>query len=145
MARSYHGTVLSGKLRQAVGRATDREGRGCLLPDNKCTKTGQPVAEVLRENHLDMHVSSVENTTCKAFEEYEEVLETVPLDFTEDDVTWVTSKISGAAGALGEEVMELRNWLLRFRCASEELIVVVVRMADWMALSSPPPGPPIAH
>ena len=30
MARSYHDAVLSGKLRQAVRRATDREGVGCL-------------------------------------------------------------------------------------------------------------------
>ena len=40
----------------------------------------------------------------------------VPLDFTEDDLTWVASKISGAAGTLGAEVIELRNWLLRFGC-----------------------------
>ena len=35
--------------------------------------------------------------------------ETVPLDFTEDDITWVVSKISGAAGALVAEVIELEN------------------------------------
>ena len=54
----------------------------------------------------------------RALEEYEDVPEAVPLDFTEDDVTWVASKLSGAAGALGAEAMELRNWLLRFGCAS---------------------------
>ena len=32
MARSFHETVLSGKLRQAVRRETDQEGGGCLLP-----------------------------------------------------------------------------------------------------------------
>ena len=37
MARSFHETVLSGKLRQAVHRATDREGGGCLLLGDKCT------------------------------------------------------------------------------------------------------------
>ena len=47
VARSFHETVLSGKLRQAVPRATDREGGGCLLPEEKFTKTGRPVAEVL--------------------------------------------------------------------------------------------------
>ena len=46
--------VLSGKLRQAVPRATDREGVGCLLPDDQCTKTGRPVAEVLQEKHPEM-------------------------------------------------------------------------------------------
>ena len=64
--------------------------------------------------------------------------ETVPLDFKEDDVTWVSSKLSGAAGALGAEAIELRNWLLCFRCALEDLRVVVASLADCMANSSPP-------
>ena len=64
-------------------------------------KTWRPVAEVLRQKHPDMRVPPVENTTCAAFEEYEDVPKTVPLDFTENDVTWVASKLSGAAGALG--------------------------------------------
>ena len=85
-----------------------------------------------------MRVPPVKNPTCADFKVYEEVPETVPLDFTEDDVMWVASKISGAAGALGAEVMELRNWLLCFGCASEELRVVVASLADWMANSSPP-------
>ena len=85
-----------------------------------------------------MQVPPMENPTCAAFEEYEEVPETVPLDFTEDDITWVPSKISDTAGALGEEAMELRNWLLCFGCASEELRVVVANLADWMANSPPP-------
>ena len=67
----------------------------------------------------------MENPTCAAFEEYEEVMETVPLDFTEDDVTWVASNISGAAGALGSETIELRNWIIRFGFALEDIRVVV--------------------
>ena len=66
-----------------------------------------------------MPVPPVDNPTCAAFQEYEEVPKTVPLDFTEDDVTWVASNISGTAGALGVEAMELRNFLLCFGCASE--------------------------
>ena len=81
----------------------------------------------------------MENPECAAFEEYEDVPEKVPLDFTEDDVTWVASKLSGAAGVLGAEAMELRNWLLRFGCASEELRVVVASLADCMANFPPPP------
>ena len=72
----------------------------------------------------------MENTACAAFEEYGEVPETVPLDFTEDNVTLVASKLSGAAGALGAKAIELRNWLLCFGCASEEFRVVVVSLAD---------------
>ena len=48
VARSYHDTVLSVNLIQAVYLETDREGGGCLLPDDQCTKIRQPVPEVLR-------------------------------------------------------------------------------------------------
>ena len=85
-----------------------------------------------------MHVPLVDKPTCAAFEEYEYVPKTVPLDFTEDDFTWVASKLSRAAGALGAEAMELHNWLLCFGCASEELRVVVDNMDYWMANSPPP-------
>ena len=58
----------------------------------------------------------VGNPTYEAFEEYENIPKMVPLNFTEDDVTWVASKLSGAAGALRAEAIELQNWLLCFRC-----------------------------
>ena len=67
-----------------------------------------------------------------------EVPETVPLDFTEYDITWVASKLSGTVGTLEEEAIEMRSWLLCFGCMSEELRVVVAIMADWMANSSSP-------
>ena len=66
-----------------------------------------------------MRVSPVKNPACAAFEEYGEVPETVPLEFTEDYITWVVSNISGAADALGAEAIELRNWFLSFGCATE--------------------------
>ena len=60
------------------------------------------------------------------------------LDFLEYNITCVASKLSGAAGALGEELIELRNWLLCLWCVSEEFIVVVSYLSNWMANSSPP-------
>ena len=129
---------MSGKLRHAIRRATYREGGGYLLLDDECKKTGQPVAEVLWEKHPNMHAPRAENPKCAAFEEYEDVPDTVALNFTEDDVMWVASNLSGAAGAMGAEEIELRNWILCFGCAYRELRVVVARLADWMGNSSPP-------
>ena len=43
------------------------------------------------------------------FEEYEEVPETVPLDFSENHVMWITSNLSGAARELGAKEIELIN------------------------------------
>ena len=49
----------------------------------------------------------MENTTWAAFEEYEDVPETVPLDFMEYEVMWVASKLSGTSGALVSDAIEL--------------------------------------
>ena len=39
VAQSYHYTVFSSKLGQAIRQATKRKGGGCILPDDQCTKT----------------------------------------------------------------------------------------------------------
>ena len=49
--------------------------------------TRQPVVGVFWGKHSDMRVTPMENPTCVAFEEYEEVPETVTLDFLEVNVT----------------------------------------------------------
>ena len=113
-------------------------GVGGLLTGNVFTNTGRTVADFLREKHPDIRVPPVENPTYVAFKEYKEVPETDPLDFLENNVTWVASKISGAAGVIGAESINLRNWILCLGCASEEFIVVVADLAAWMANSSPP-------
>ena len=85
-----------------------------------------------------MRVPPMEKTTYASFKEYDEVPKTVPLQFRINGVMWVASKLSGAAGALGAEVIELQNWLIFFGCASKELRVIVARLADWMAKPPPP-------
>ena len=56
VASGYHNTMLSGKHRQVVRQTTDKEGGRFLLPDNLCTNTRQPVAEVLQKKHPDTRV-----------------------------------------------------------------------------------------
>ena len=56
LERSFHRTVLLGKLRQVVRQSTNREGGG-LLQGDVCTKTGQQVTDVLREEHPDIRVA----------------------------------------------------------------------------------------
>ena len=46
----------------------------------------------------------------------------------QQDVTWVASKLAGAAGSLVAEALKLNNWLLRFGCESKELQVEVAGM-----------------
>ena len=96
-------------------------------------KTGIQVANFLREKHPNMRAPPMRNPTCAAFEEYEEVSEMVPFEFSEYDATWVASKLLGAAGAMGAEATDLRNWILRFGCVSEKFIVIVANLDDWVA------------
>ena len=62
MSHKFYSIVLLGNLWLAVHRANNREelrGWG-LLPDDLCTKTGRPFAEVLRKKHPDTLVTPVE-------------------------------------------------------------------------------------
>ena len=61
VALSFHETVLSGNIWKAICRATDREGGGCLLPEEKCTKPERLIAEVLGDKHMDMRVPPWKN------------------------------------------------------------------------------------
>ena len=107
-------------------------------------KMGNQLQRSSREKHPDMRVPYAENPTWAAFKEYEDITKTVSLDLTENDVTSIASKLVGVAGVLGAEAIELRNCILRFGCAYEELRVFVASLVDWMA-NSFPPGTPIMH
>ena len=63
--------------------------------------------------------------------------ETAPLDFTEDDITWVTSNLSVTANTLGLEAIDIRNWLVCFGCVLKDLRVFVARLAVWVDIFSP--------
>ena len=60
------------------------------------------------------------------------------LDFLVIPFMWVTSKLSGTAGVLGAEAIELRIWILSYGCASEEFRIVVANLVHWMATPHPP-------
>ena len=61
----------------------------------------------------------------------------VPLDFLEEDLTWVACNLS-TESVLRAETIELMNWLNCFGCSSEEFRFVVTNMFDLMANSFPP-------
>ena len=56
------------------------------------------------------------------------------------DIMWGQSNLSDAAGALWDEVVEMRNWIIFFGCVSDKLRVVVAKLADWLAKYPPPLG-----
>eukprot|EP00957_Ditylum_brightwellii_P060021 4556804-Ditylum_brightwellii.AAC.1 len=137
-ARQFNGTVLTGKLWQAVRRATDRDGSGVLYPSDKCTKSGEPVIDVLQGKHPDTRVPDVTNPTCTAFEHYGKVPEVTPLEFTQGSVAHVASLMRGSGAPIGLEATAISNWLLRFGVASEEIREEIAMLADLLANGSPP-------
>ena len=77
-----------------------REEGGCLLPGKICTNNERLVIDVLWVKQPNTRIPQVGDPQCSDFERYEEVPETLHLDFSEDNVIWVASKLSGAAGSL---------------------------------------------
>ena len=112
----------------SVGQPTGK-GEGASSRGKNAQKPGYRLQMSSGRSIRALRVPPAKNPACAAFEEYGEVPETVPLNFTEDDVTWVASKLSGTAGALVAEAIELHSWLLRFGCASDEFRVAVASLA----------------
>ena len=61
----------------------NRDGGGLLLYD-LFTNTGQLAVEVFQGKHPCIRVTPMEDPMCTYFKEYEEVLEMVPLELSED-------------------------------------------------------------
>jgi hypothetical protein len=69
IARKYNHMVLDSKLRAAVCFAMACDGGGVLLPLDACTKTGQPVMEVLQSHQPDTRIPNLGDPDCIAFEQ----------------------------------------------------------------------------
>ncbi len=121
IARKYNHMVLDGKLRAAVRFATARDGGGVLLPQDACTKTGQPVIEVLQLQHPDTRIPNLGDPDCIAFEQYDEVPTALPMDCTSEDLEALALRMNGSAGPSSFNAVMMRNCLLRYGRASSKL------------------------
>ena len=106
-----------------------------LLPGDIYSKTGRPVMDVPRNKHPAMRKQDLVEPECSYFEDDPDV---VPLDISEEDVMWVSGKISWAAGPSGTDVMAFKSWLLRFGQELASLKEEMVAWTDWLANVSPP-------
>ena len=95
-AKTYHILVLYRKIRTAVRWITKREKGEVLLPEGKCTETGEHVMELLRTKHPDACPP-----TAASLDAYpNNPPEMVPVDITDDVVAAVAGRLSGGAGPL---------------------------------------------
>ena len=65
-----------------------------------------------------MRVPPVKNRRFVNFKAYEGVPEMGLIEFTEDYMTWVASKISGDAGVLRAKLIQMPNWFIHLGYAS---------------------------
>ncbi len=136
-ARSFNGQVLSGRLRKAVRNLTNRDLGGTLDPTDTCSKTGQPVLDVLREKHPEARPTNIH--APGSFEQYDgPPMATIPLEVTADHVERTASRLSGAAGVDGIDGVELRHWLMHFGERSLHLRQVMADTTAWLANTKPP-------
>ena len=135
ISKTFTSLVLKGKIRTAVRFMTLRGAEGVLLPDNIDAKSGRPVVNVLQEKHLAPIASDV-----GVLEEYDVVLEFVPIDITENAFKQVSGRLTGAADPGGIDAAGLQQWLLRFGVASQRLRRAVASRrlpAGWRTTSHP--------
>ncbi len=129
---------LDYKLRAAVSFVTDHGGGGVLLPQDLCTKTGRPMMEVLRLQHLDTRIPDLEDPHCIAFEHYNEVPVEILTDCTSKDLETLALQMSGSTGPSSFNTIMLRNCLLRYSRASGELRQELATWVEWLSNESPP-------
>ena len=102
VTRVYNSTFMSGKIRQAVRKATDREGGLVRRIHDKYSKTGLPIIKVIRQKHPATRITDYSN------EKYEckratilEPPQTVPVQCTEEVFTRAAKRIGGGPGPSG--------------------------------------------
>ena len=84
---------------------TDHEKGGVLLPEDKCTKTGEYVMEVLHTKHLDARPPSA--AILDAYPNNPPYM--VPVDIIDDAVEAVAGHLSGGAGPGGTDLLSLQH------------------------------------
>ena len=132
-ARTFNATVLSGRLRQAVRRLTDRSGGGVLDPTAIDAKTGSPVHEVLRQKHPVAREPPIE-----ALRDLGPAPPSLPPELPAETIERVARRLQGAGGPSGVDAEELRHWLFHFGTTSQRLAEELAAWASWLASASPP-------
>ena len=137
LAHSYNERVLSGRLRQAVRRLTERDSGGLLLPTDIDEKSGLCVEQVLRDKHPPLRDPDLTVANPGCFEEYDTTPATVPLSITAETVEKVAARMKGGAGPSGVDAVAMQNWLLRFGAESFALRETLASVAEWLANEEP--------
>ena len=88
---------------------TNRDPGGLYRPNDKCSKTGEPVIDILRQKHPERVVPETSH-----FYQYDERTTTecktsMPIYCSEDEVAKAAKTLGGCAGPTGVDGMMLRG------------------------------------
>ena len=133
VAKTHHCMALQGKHRSAVRWLTERMKGGALDPENNCSKTGDPVSEVLKSKHPEPQIPNVED-----FYDHAYLPEIMELDITQEHVEQVARHASGATGPGGTDSTAIQNWLLQHGKTSTLLRKSFANLVSWLANTDPP-------
>ena len=134
---AYNAQVLSGYLYTACCFVMDRHGNGILCPDNVCTKTRQPILEVLCSKHPKLHNPPVDDL-YGSFEPYSTTPTTIAAVVSSNVIEVISPKLSGSCGPSGVDGNDLGSWLLCYGGASAKLRNEMATFTNWIADGSPP-------
>ncbi len=109
-----------------------------MLPQDACTKTGQPVMEVLQSQHPNTRIPNLGDPDCIAFEQYDEVLMALSTDCTSKDLEALALRMSRSAGPSSSNAVMMRNCLLWYGRASSKLRQEMADWVEWLSNESPP-------
>jgi hypothetical protein len=119
--------------------SSSHKGGGVLNPDNNCTKAGHPVLTILQEKHPELQEPPTGGgDKTGTFKPYASIPTAVLVAIMAEVVETVASKLSGAAGPSGVDVVDLQNWVLCFGKESETFREEMAHWANWIAVSNPP-------
>ena len=108
-----------------------------MSPNDKCTKEGKSVLEVLRSKHPEWRVPSIGNADNLAFEEYPRVPEPVPIQCDPFEIEGIARKLNGAAGVDSVDAAHAKVYLTGYGRASAEMREVMVEWAEWLVNTTP--------
>ena len=121
----------------AVRQLTDRNGGSIFSPDDPCTKTGQPVLQILQEKHPMPWEPTNLGTHGGDFEPYSNLPSCMGPQVSSDIVEVVCSKMSRAAGPNGVNSSDLCAWLLQFGLLLLTLCHEIGELTNWLASCVP--------
>ena len=132
--RTFHSLMIRVKLQTVVHWVTDSEKGGLIYPRYACTKTGEPVLDVLRAKHPEACAPSA--SSINAYPSRPPDLAHVNL--SEETVIEILRRLSGEPGPGVTNLVSLKHWLLQFDETSGKLRQIVVEFAEWLENKRPP-------